>query len=148
MAQGNFLICPETLIYRSENYFQVAEQLVNPFGDDSDDDFDVCSIVDSSLLISYLSVDKVHEEPDIILKDVNFGEFPCSLQDMDNTSKDKSKKDSSNTELHFQNISMSQQNYKALLQDLKNIENGKDDPEECTELLELGSCKFGKELDD
>lgn len=119
----------------------MAEQLVNPFGEE-DDDFDVCSIIDSSLLISYLSVDKVHEEHDIILKDINFAEFPCSLHDMKNQSEHELNNHLIKNNLKFPKVCLSEQNYKSLLKDLENIENGEDDHDESTELLEVRSCKF------
>lgn len=61
-------------------WLKVAEQLSNPFGED-DDDFDVCAVVDSNLQMSYLIVDKMHDNYPMILKDLYWGDAPRLLQD-------------------------------------------------------------------
>ncbi|RXG61864.1 Bestrophin-2 [Armadillidium vulgare] len=49
-------------------YTQVAETLLNPFGED-DDDFNMNSMVDFNLQISYLIVDEMHNESPELIKD-------------------------------------------------------------------------------
>lgn len=58
---------------------------MNPFGDD-DDDFDVYSMVDNFLLMSYLIVDQMHNEHPTIIKDLYWGQDPNVLSDFDETS--------------------------------------------------------------
>lgn len=57
---------------------------MNPFGED-DDDFDVISIIDNNLQMSYLIVDKMHDEYPMILKDCYWGDAPQKLQDFDDS---------------------------------------------------------------
>nr|XP_022910491.1 bestrophin-1-like [Onthophagus taurus] len=49
-------------------WLRVAETLINPFGED-DDDFDVVTMIDRHLQVSYLIVDKIHEEHPKLMQD-------------------------------------------------------------------------------
>jgi hypothetical protein len=55
---------------------------LNFVGDD-DDDFDVYSMVDNFLLMSYLIVDKLHDEHPTIIKDLYWGQDPNALNDVE-----------------------------------------------------------------
>lgn len=59
----------------------MAEENINPFGED-DDDFDVSSMIDSNLQMSFLIVDKMFDEHPIILKDQYWGDAPSELKDV------------------------------------------------------------------
>lgn len=53
----------------------MAEQLINPFGED-DDDFNMNWIIDRNLQISLLSVDDLHGQRPALVKDIFWGELP------------------------------------------------------------------------
>lgn len=60
-------------------WLKVAEQLINPFGED-DDDFEVNWMVDRNLTVSYLIVDEMHHEHPELIKDQYWDEvFPTEL---------------------------------------------------------------------
>lgn len=67
-------------------WLKVAETMMNPFGDD-DDDFDVSSMIDNHLQMSYLIVDEQHAYHPEILKDRYWDGIPSKLP---NNSLDKS----------------------------------------------------------
>ena len=57
-------------------FFQVAEALINPFGED-DDDFDMNWLIDRNLQVSYLIVDEMHAEHPELVRDQYWDEqFP------------------------------------------------------------------------
>ena len=61
-------------------WMKVAEALLNPFGMD-DDDFDVNSMIDRNLQMSYLIIDDMHNEHPVLLKDLYWNGIPQSLPD-------------------------------------------------------------------
>jgi hypothetical protein len=56
-------------------WLKVAETMINPFGDD-DDDFDVESMIDSNLILSYVIVDEMHSQYPDLLKDRYWNALP------------------------------------------------------------------------
>lgn len=74
-----FLIILQFVFYMG--WLKVAETLMNPFGED-DDDFDVNSMIDKNLQMSYLIVDEMHNDHPELLKDQYWSEIPESLPDM------------------------------------------------------------------
>ncbi|XP_070494033.1 bestrophin-3-like [Chironomus tepperi] len=61
-------------------WLKVAEALLNPFGMD-DDDFDVNSMIDRNLQMSYLIIDDMHNEHPELLKDLYWNGIPQILPD-------------------------------------------------------------------
>lgn len=61
-------------------WLRVAETMLNPFGDD-DNDFEVNSLIDFNLQMSYLIVDEMHNEHPELLKDQYWNEIPKKLPD-------------------------------------------------------------------
>lgn len=61
-------------------WLRVAETMLNPFGDD-DNDFEVNSLIDFNLQMSYLIVDEMHNEHPELLKDQYWNEMPKKLPD-------------------------------------------------------------------
>ncbi|MEJ1273424.1 bestrophin 1 [Cricetulus griseus] len=55
-------------------YTQVAEQLINPFGED-DDDFETNWIIDRNLQVSLLSVDEMHQDLPPLERDIYWNEI-------------------------------------------------------------------------
>jgi hypothetical protein len=62
-------------------WLKVAETLMNPFGED-DDDFDVNSMIDRNLQMSYIVVDEMHNEHPELLKDQYWDGIPQKLPDL------------------------------------------------------------------
>lgn len=58
----------------------MAEETINPFGED-DDDFDVNAMIDSNLQMSFLIVDRMFDEHPAIIKDCYWGDVPSELKD-------------------------------------------------------------------
>lgn len=77
-----FLLTLEFVIYMG--WLKVAEQLINPFGND-DDDFDVNLMIDRNLQMSYVIVDEKYNEHPEILKDQYWDEILKSLPDKKQT---------------------------------------------------------------
>lgn len=63
-----------------QGWLKVAEALLNPFGMD-DDDFDINSMIDRNLQMSYLIVDDMHNEHPELLKDLYWNGIPQALPD-------------------------------------------------------------------
>lgn len=62
-------------------WLKVAETMMNPFGED-DDDFDVNSMIDEGLQMSYIIVDEIHASHPELLKDRYWKELvPTQLPD-------------------------------------------------------------------
>lgn len=61
-------------------WLKVGEALLNPFGMD-DDDFDINSMIDRNLQMSYLIVDDIHNEHPELVKDLYWNEMPQALPD-------------------------------------------------------------------
>lgn len=61
-------------------WLKVAEQLMNPFGED-EDDFQLNPMIDKNLQMAYLIVDDMYAEHPIILKDMWWEEVPTELPD-------------------------------------------------------------------
>lgn len=59
-------------------WLKVAESLMNPFGDD-DDDFEVSSMIDKNLQMSYVIVDFMHDNHPELLKDQFWNDMPRKL---------------------------------------------------------------------
>lgn len=57
---------------------KVAEQLINPFGDD-DEDFELNWIIDRHMKVSYLGVDTLNSEPPPLVKDSYYDELDVKL---------------------------------------------------------------------
>lgn len=62
-------------------WLKVAETMINPFGED-DDDFDINSMIDRNLIMSYLIVEEMHNEHPELLKDQYWNEVPKQLPDI------------------------------------------------------------------
>ena len=62
-------------LYRLRFLRQVAEQLINPFGED-DDDYNINWIIDRNMQVSLLVVDDMHGVMPHAEKDIYFGESP------------------------------------------------------------------------
>lgn len=76
-------------------WLKVAEALMNPFGED-DDDFEVNSMIDRNLQMSYLIVDEMHNDHPELLKDQYWHEIPKTLPDKAKSSEDEKRKSSLN----------------------------------------------------
>ncbi|KAK2727867.1 hypothetical protein QYM36_008369 [Artemia franciscana] len=57
---------------------KVAEQMINPFGDD-DEDFELNFLIDRHTKVSYLVVDQIHQNSPLIEKDIHFDEIDPTL---------------------------------------------------------------------
>lgn len=57
---------------------KVAEQLINPFGDD-DEDFELNWIIDRHMKVSYLGVDTLNSEPPPLVKDTYYNELDVKI---------------------------------------------------------------------
>lgn len=73
-----FLIVLQFIFYMG--WLKVAETLMNPFGED-DDDFEVNTMIDRNLQMSYLIVDDMHNEHPELLKDQFWNGIPSTLLD-------------------------------------------------------------------
>lgn len=62
--------------------------MMNPFGDD-DDDFDINTMIDKNLQVSYIIVDEMHAVYPELLKDQFWDEIPQHLPDRGRETSDK-----------------------------------------------------------
>ncbi|UYV73415.1 BEST3 [Cordylochernes scorpioides] len=75
---GNICIRRRRKILFLKLFIQVAEQLINPFGDD-DEDFELNWIIDRHIKVSYLGVDTINCEAPPLVKDHYFDELDIKL---------------------------------------------------------------------
>lgn len=66
------------ILFTFFQYFQLGEQLINPFGDD-DEDFELNWIIDRHLKVSILGVDTLNCSPPPMTKDCYWDELDIKL---------------------------------------------------------------------
>lgn len=79
LENSPFLAVIQFIVY--SGWLRIAHSMINPFGED-DNDFDVNTLIDKNLIMSYMIVDDMHNDHPELLKDQYWDKLPNLLPDI------------------------------------------------------------------